>query len=44
MPFVFRWISRSIATVVLARVGRYLRSPQGRAMVSRNLNRMRRRG
>ena len=44
MPFVLRWIGRSLATVALARVTRYLRSPQGRAAVSRNLGRMRRKG
>lgn len=42
MPFVIRWIVRSAGAFVLSRVARYLRSPQGRAMLRRQADRLRR--
>lgn len=44
MPFVIRWIGRSIGAFVLSRVVKYVRSPQGRATINRNLSRLRRNG
>lgn len=42
MPFVIRWIGRSISAFVLSRVVKYVRSPQGRATINRNLSKLRR--
>lgn len=43
MPFVLRWIARSIGMFVLSRAVRYARSPQGRRRLDRAFNRLRRR-
>lgn len=42
MPFVIRWITRTIGAAVLARVVQYTRSPQGRARMRREADRLRR--
>ncbi len=44
MPIVLRWIARSISAFVLSRVVKYVRSPQGRATINRNLGKLRRNG
>ncbi len=44
MPFLIRWIGRSVGALVLGRIARYLRSPQGRATLRRNAERLRRTG
>ena len=42
VPFVIRWIGRSSSAFVLSRVVKYVRSPQGRATINRNLSKLRR--
>ena len=42
MPFVIRWITRTIGAAVLARVVKYVQSPAGRARVRREADKLRR--
>jgi hypothetical protein len=42
MPFVIRWITRTIGAAVVARVVKYAQSPQGRARMRREADRLRR--
>ncbi len=42
MPFVIRWITRTIGAAVLARVVNYAKSPSGRARIRREADKLRR--